>query len=310
MRPTISWTQTQMRAMERLLNRPIGVVGSKGFIGNSLAHTLERFGYKVSSFDSSNPPLTPIGGLHQNLLGLEVLIWCATKVNPIFADRFPDLVDSEIKEWKTFVGLWQGNSVTSSIPIIFISSGGCVYTGNETPFTESSPSSGINAYGIMKSQMERELDQSGIPFKILRVANVYGPGQPIGRGQGVIAEWINAINNGHKIEVFGSLQSFRDFIHVDDVVSAIVNCLGFPHLNGVFNIGSGKATTLQEVLNALINISSKELLIHNHAARRIDRQGYFLDASKGLEILRWKSEIGLQEGLRSCLDYGRASYGK
>ena len=285
------------------------MVGSNGFIGKHLVKTLEQSGIEVLSFNSNNLPLNRNGDLNGELLQAHLLIWCASKVNPAVADSSPEIVTSEVEEWKTFIALWKRNALTKSIPIIFISSGGCVYSSKEIPFAETFACNGINAYGIMKSRMERILIEAEIPFKILRAANVYGPGQPVGRGQGVIAEWINAINKNIPVEVYGSLDSFRDFIHVDDVVAAIIACMQFPNTSSVFNIGSGRATTLQEVMNKLTELSSKDFLILQHEARGVDRQGYYLDIKKAQANLMWQPRVLIQKGLQSCLDPEVISYG-
>ena len=283
------------------MQKVVGVVGSNGFIGKHLIRVLEQAKIEVLGFNSDNLPLSKSGELNVALLHTHSLIWCASKVNPAIAENSPDAVAFELNQWKTFLSIWGRNAKTKTIPIIFISSGGCVYSGKESPFTETTACFGINAYGIMKSRMEESLTKTDIPYKILRVANVYGPGQPVGRGQGVIAEWVNAIRNDKSVEVYGSLQAFRDFIHIDDVAAAIVSCIRHPSLNGVFNIGSGKATTLQEVLDLLSKHSTNNLSITHHEARTVDRLGYFLDTEKALIDLKWQPKIHLSQGLLSCL---------
>lgn len=279
-----------------------GVVGSDGFIGKHLVKTLEQSGIEVMSFNSNNRPLSHKGDLNEAALQTHLLIWCASKVNPAVADRSPEIVASEVAEWKAFIALWKKKTLTKAIPLIFISSGGCVYSSQEMPFVETSACKGINSYGRMKSEMEEVLVNAEIPFKILRAANVYGPGQSIDRGHGVIAEWINAINKNKAIEVYGSLDTFRDFIHVNDVVAAILSCMRLPNTDGVFNIGSGKATTLQDILDKLTKLSKKDFLILHHEARSVDRQGYYLDINKALIDLMWQPKIHIDKGLQSCLD--------
>lgn len=280
----------------------VGVVGSNGFIGRAVTLALEEAGTKALGFNSKNPVMTKSGELNENLLQTHSVIWCATSVNPALAERSPERVTAEITQWRTFIMGWKNSAAYKQIPIIFISSGGCVYSDSKIPFTERSARDGINAYGKMKSTMERILEEAEIAFKILRVANVYGPGQPVGRGQGVIAEWINSSKKIGRIEVYGSLGAFRDYIYIDDVTSAIISCLETPHMNGSFNIGSGTSTTLEEVLNQLTKLCSHDLEILHRPARLADRLGYFLDITEARKQLAWQPKIHLNEGLENCFD--------
>ena len=278
----------------------VGVVGSNGFIGKALKLALEQTGTKVLGFNSSNAPLTIRGDLNEDLFQVHSIIWCATKVNSAIAESSPDLVRVEVQKWETFISLWKKTSASRQVPIIFMSSGGCVYSGSNIPFSESSTSTGTNAYGIMKSMMELILIEAEIPFKILRLANVYGPGQPTGRGQGVIAEWISSSKRKGVVDVYGSLDAFRDFIYIDDVTSAIISCIRVPNINDVFNIGSGKSTTLQEVLAEVRQLADKKLTVLHHKARSLDRQGYFLNINKAILTLVWEPNIPLKQGMRNC----------
>jgi nucleoside-diphosphate-sugar epimerase len=145
-----------------------------------------------------------------------------------------DLVELELNEWKIFLKSC-GSYLQSNQSIIFLSSGGCIYTAGAQSFSEEDEAFGANQYGRLKIAMENELIKSGLPNSILRVANVYGPNQPYGRGQGVIAEWIHSIQNSKEIRVYGELNSFRDYLFIEDLCFAIQLVIEHEGLEKIFN---------------------------------------------------------------------------
>lgn len=278
----------------------VSIIGSKGFIGSSLVAFLQNDLNKVQLFESRNSYIGDFGQFKENILDSETIVWCASKVNPINAQLNSKLVLDEIELWRNFVEYIARNS-TKSPDLIFMSTGGCIYSGDNPPFSEDAEAKGSNAYGKMKSEMEKILLNSGLRYKILRVANVYGLGQPFGRGQGVIAEWINRIKNSQPIEIFGDKESYRDYIHVNDLCLAIYNCLTIEG-SYTLNIGSGKPTSLYEILQLLIQYSGINFDVNESEARNVDRNSYWLDTRYAQKLLNWKPTISLQDGIRDILN--------
>lgn len=108
------------------------------------------------------------------------------------------------------------------------SSVGGAYAGNPSPpFTEHTPTAPISAYGEAKLRMETALVSSvartGRRAFIARVTNLYGPGQDMAKGQGLISAIVGGYVTGRPISVYVSLDTLRDYIYVDDggkVISA------------------------------------------------------------------------------------------
>lgn len=276
----------------------VGVVGAAGFIGQKLTELLVSRGLNVSKFSTASPLISD-GKFDESFYSLQALVWLASRVNPQTAESTPSLLESDLTDWKKF--LVMASKCPSPPRIIFVSSGGCVYSDENSPFKEESRATGINAYGRLKISQEELLIKSGLQNTILRVANVYGPHQPIGRGQGVIAEWLFASKNKMPLEIIGGLENFRDFIHIDDVCSAILNTIESGY-TGLLNIGTGKKTSLKDLLN-VIRLESEASIETNHLpSRDVDRSGYFLDISKAELEIKWKPQISLQDGIRSVLN--------
>jgi UDP-glucose 4-epimerase len=144
--------------------------------------------------------------------------------------------------------------------------------------------------------MESELQISGINHIVFRVANVYGPFQKHGRGQGVLAEWLNCFNNNAPLLVFGSENNYRDYINVLDVCGGIESVLNID-FSDTFNLGSGVATSIGDLLKIFKDCAGKELEVIKHSSREYDRNGFFLDMRKLQKLTNWEPTVDLATGI-------------
>ena len=280
-------------------NINVAVVGVGGFIGSSVAKYLKSVQVEVSSF-TSKQSLVINKQIHKNLQDASKVIWCASRVNPISAETSLNLVELELAEWRTFLDIWQ-EQANPTQTIVFLSSGGCTYSSNSLPFTESSEANGTNKYGRLKLAMEKELIYRQSRHLILRVANVYGPGQMHGRGQGVIAEWVNSMNNSEDLRVFGSIASFRDYLFIEDLCEALFHSLKLDIYNEIFNIGCGVPISLKTILDICILYKPEKVKVHLEQERATDRTGYYLDTKKFTSLTNWKPAYSIEAGLLRTL---------
>ena len=110
--------------------------------------------------------------------------------------------------------------------IVFVSSGGTIYGPSaQIPISETAPTDPITAYGVGKLAIEKYLalyeHLFGLDYRILRVANPFGPFQIPLKNQGVIAALISRALKNEPIEIWGDGSVVRDYIYVDDVVAAL-----------------------------------------------------------------------------------------
>ena len=110
--------------------------------------------------------------------------------------------------------------------------------------------------GKLASEKYLEVYKNHLPMVILRIFNVYGPGQDMENlKQGMISIYLSQALNTNSIEIKGSLERFRDFIHIDDVVKAISIILDEKvDLNNIFNIGTGIKTTVKDLISMIEEI--------------------------------------------------------
>jgi len=279
------------------------LVGSAGFIGKTLSKTLIREGLPVVLIDSQTQLKKLMSGAGK-FDQFDRVVWAASKVNPVSAEINPGLCEAELKIFQEFLAALKSNG-NQNVHFIFLSSAGCLYDGQESAFDETCSAQGTNAYGKLKRQMELALEKSGLPYSILRISNVYGPNQPIGRGQGVIAEWIDAITHGREICVFGQLDSTRDYIYIDDVTDAIL-ALSEGSLSGIYNVGSGTSHSLRDVITILTDLAKEELRVDYRASRPTDRRNFSLEISKILRESSWVPKYSLDLGIKLSLESNTA----
>jgi UDP-glucose 4-epimerase len=141
--------------------------------------------------------------------------------------------------------------------LVFVSSGGAVYgPPRRLPIDEEHPTDPLNSHGLTKLMTEKYLGMlgatRGLDFAVLRVANPFGPTQGFRKGQGLIPAILDRHRLGQPVTIYGDGEARRDFVYVEDVVDALRRGLDLPAARGgVFNVGSGRARSVNEVIAAL-----------------------------------------------------------
>lgn len=280
----------------------VAIVGAGGFIGRFTANATNDIGIETQSLTSESANQFANPDFWNSFLPTHV-VWLASKVTPSVAHENTDLVQREIVDFKnTLSALREINP-----QVIFASSGGTVYTGESLPYSEDDEARGANEYGKLKLMMEEALYASNIPHTVLRISNAYGFGQRFDRGQGVISVWINQILSGQPISVFGSLKNVRDFVYIDDVVSAIIASIQTRSSQGIFNIGSGNGVELNNIITELEAISGQDFDVNEFPGRSVDRKAIWLDIAKAKEVLEWAPKTTLHQGLEKTWTMAKKS---
>jgi UDP-glucose 4-epimerase len=193
--------------------------------------------------------------------------------------------------------------------VVFTSTGGAVYgegDGQELPLEEDAPIAPMAPYGQSKFAAEGYLALYrrlyGLSSVCLRLGNVYGPRQdPLGEA-GVIAIFCGQLLAGGRPTVFGDGAQTRDYIHVDDVVAAIL-AAAENDVAGPLNVGTGRETDVLELVGSLRELSDLEQFEPEFApARTGEVQRIAIDPSRAERELGWRPGTDLQDGLRMTLD--------
>jgi nucleoside-diphosphate-sugar epimerase len=129
----------------------------------------------------------------------------------------------------------------------------------------------------------------------LRLSNVYGPRQRSDAEGGVISIFTDRVTAGQALQIYGDGEQERDFIHVADVVDAVKLVLDDYSMAGVWNVGTGRATTVNEVARTLIAAFGGGQVVYQPARGEIRRS--CLDVSKLTGTGRWRSSRDLADGV-------------
>lgn len=142
-------------------------------------------------------------------------------------------------------------------------------------------------------------DHLKIKWNILRMFNVYGPGQdPNNPNLGMISIFLNMAKNYPEIKVKGSTKRFRDFIYIDDVVDAWYKMAkDKKNYNKIYNLGSGKKTTLDNLFLVISKSLNKKIKIKVEKGTPGDFLGCYADISNIRKDLKFKPNVSLGNGI-------------
>jgi UDP-glucose 4-epimerase len=302
--------------------RKVAVIGAGGFLGTNLARLLKpRVGMVVchgrrrifpDAFDGvpwitgdmADPAIKDV------VANCDVVIHLASTSNPATADR-----DISADANANLVGTLRllDHCVAGGVGrVVFLSSGGTVYgIPDVIPTPESAATEPISAYGATKLAIEKYLEifrrRHGLDYRVLRVANVYGPYQTPDKGQGVVAAFLIRALENSPVDIWGNGDVVRDYVFVSDVVEAIWAAMRHQGSARVFNIGSGDGTSVLQIAKVIENLIGRPLRKNFHAARPTDVPISILDHSLARLELGWNPSVTLIDGLDRTLKWLRRS---
>ena len=289
------------------------VTGGAGFIGATLVSRLVDAGHEVLVIDdlSHGQRRSPATDRAQ----LEQIDISTGLVSQVVADAHPDVVihaaaqvsvprsveDPERDRAVNVVGTTNVLEGAASVNarLVFLSSGGAIY-GNADGATEDDEPKPMSPYGAHKLEAERVIIASGLPYAIARLANVYGPGQRADAEGGVVATFIRVVRSGSPVELHGGGHQTRDFVHVADVVEALVT-MAEANASGVWNVGTGQSVAIRDLAEAIVRISGMRVPLVEGPAREGDVRDSRLAIARIQRQLGWRPKVSLEAGLTGLL---------
>jgi len=169
----------------------------------------------------------------------------------------------------------------------------------------------LSFYGVGKLASEHYLriyhNQYGINSVALRLFNVYGPGQNMENlRQGMVSIFLAQAMADNAIHVKGSKDRFRDFVYIDDVVSAFISAWQkMPGGTLIANVGSGKKTTVETLVSGIMRQMHEEVRVKYEGSTPGDQFGIFADMSVMKDKFGWTPQIDLNEGLQRMVSWAR-----
>lgn len=291
------------------------ITGGAGFIGSHLTDALKEKGDRVIVVDFSDKYLNP----KVEFFKLDV---CDPEVLDVFKTEKPDVVyylagpinlrreindplfNKSLNILDGFKKILDYCREFKTKKIIFLSSGGAIYSNAKiVPTPEEDLTQPNSLYGLANLILEKLLDEYYRKYKlnfiILRLSNVYGPRQ---WESGVVPSFIKNISENKSPTIKGDGTQTRDFVYISDVISALL-IAGETKKTGIFNVGSGKETTLNGLFKKIAKILDRKIKPNYCPATKEETRRSVLDCTKIKKELNWKPKVSLDEGLKKTIDW-------
>jgi UDP-glucose 4-epimerase len=304
------------------------VSGGAGFIGSNVADAFIDAGHDVVLVD--NLATGSMANVNPAARFYDADIRDHDRMAEIMLAERPDVVDHHAAQvnirvsverpvFDTSVNVLGTVSVLEAASLagvrrfIFISSGGAVYGEPLViPTTEDTPALPISAYGAAKLSGEHYCHVyhavRGLPYVVLRYANVYGPRQSPEGEAGVTAIFARVMLQGQKCTIFGDGTKTRDYVHVHDIARSNLLALDRGDL-GVFNIATGRQISDRQVFDSLAAAAGYTEPPEYGPFRAGEVTRSALDCARAREVLGWEPTINFEEGVASVVEYHRADLG-
>lgn len=288
------------------------IIGGNGFIGSHLTELLKdhhrvtvydrspnRFAEECSGVEYIYGDFNDLPQLKKVIENKQIVYHLLSTTVPVTANRDPVFdVQSNLIGTINLLELIAASDVQR---LIYTSSGGTVY-GNPQylPIDEKHPCNPISSYGIVKNTIERYIEmyamKRNFSYLIVRPSNPYGPRQNYEGDQGLIAKLLYKGITREEFTIWGDGSAVRDYIYIDDLVE-FLKIAGLSRESGIFNIGSGKGKSINEIIDLLSGIM-EEMPDIIYA----EKNGFFvekvvLDITSLKDTFNWSPRISMEEGL-------------
>ncbi len=177
--------------------------------------------------------------------------------------------------------------------------------------TELAPKS---FYAVGKTASEYYMriysEQFQMACTALRLFNIYGIGQNMDNlKQGMASIYLAMALSDQKISVKGSKDKFSDFVYIDEAADAFVRALSRESGYDVFNVCTGKATTVERIINIIKDNLPYNIDVNYTEGTPGDQFGIYGDFSKIEKELNWKAEIDFETGMKRMIEWADNSMG-
>jgi len=299
------------------------ILGGAGFLGSHLTEALVAEGQAVRVFDRANVDLRNLEGLAGDweyqggdflnesdqiraLVGVKTVFHLVSTTIPATSSLNPVYdVETNLAATLRLLDLARKGGVER---VVFLSSGGTVYGKPvRLPLDETHPTDPMVSYGVVKLAIEKYLELyrqlHGLSCRVIRLSNPYGPRQETAGAQGAASVFLQRVQAGHPLEIWGDGSVVRDYLYVTDAVQGILAAHHHRGGGGLYNIGSGEGTSLADLIEAIRQVTGRKVQVLHRPARAFDVPANVLDVSRAARELGWRPEVSLEEGLRRTWEW-------
>ena len=290
------------------------VTGGAGFIGSHLVDALVARGDEVTVLDDLSTGRPDLVNRAARLREHDVRTSFETDAELVFhlaaqADVVTSVArpafDAEVNVVGTVNVLEAARAAAA--PVVFASTGGAIYGDVSAPAAEDDELRPESPYGIAKLAAEAYLAGwhrvHGLRAVALRFANVYGPRQSSSLEGGVVAIFLERLAAGDGTVVYGDGEQTRDFVHVGDVVRALLLAAG--RERGVLNVGTGVETSINQLHRLCAAAAGVPREPRREPPRPGDTRRSVLDPGRAERELRFRAQIALADGLAATWEWMR-----
>jgi len=298
------------------------VTGGAGFIGKHLVEKLLHDQHQIIIFDnfssSSKNDITylledGVSLVTGDVLDYDLLLKSMSGCNFVIHLAAQTSVSQSIADPKTTADIIVDGTVNvlkscvkTNVKNIIFSSSAAVYGNSlDALISEKSHLNPLSSYGASKLVAEYNLQTFSKLFDLnsisLRLFNVYGNGQS--SEAGVVRKFLKNISKDVPLEIFGDGVQTRDFVHISDVIEAFYCAIrNIETKRGeVYNIGSGSATSINELASLLISSKEKDLQVIHKPALKGEIKDSKADISLAKNDIGYSPQISLSDGLASLV---------
>ena len=288
----------------------VAIVGGRGYIGQALYDHLAERGVRCwivgrqsavelgqtasAEYRSSSP------SLEKSISGATTVVHLATVTTPAIGAVDPYL---DVESIKFTLALLNACSKEKVRHLIYASSGGTVYGEASAPIDEQQLTNPMCSYAIAKVACEDYLrlfaSTSSTMVTILRMSNPYGGRQIKKGGQGVISYLATQLAKNQEVLLFGN--TVRDYVYIEDVVSAFSSAIEHPGNFEIYNISTGMGTCLVDLAQIVARILNKDAHLVVGELRPFDLNYNVLKNEKAKSMLGWSPKYELKDGLKEYL---------
>src|SRR5215510_180286 len=307
------------------------VTGGAGFIGSHLAAALLAQGARVRVIDNLSTGyrenLQEISGdidfINASITDVQALNRALEDVELVFHEAaipsVPRSVKSPIETHDASVNgtffLLLAARDQKVRRVIYAASSSAYGDQLESPKHESMRPDPLSPYAVAKLVGEyycRVFTRTyGLETVSLRYFNVFGPRQdPGSEYSGVISRFVQALHVGERPVIYGDGEQSRDFTYISNVVEAnLLAAEANAAIGKIINIGNGKSVSINELLDALKNLTAKpDVTAEYRAPRAGDVRHSLADLSEAQTLLGYMPRVGMEEGLRLTVDWWRNTH--
>ena len=213
-----------------------------------------------------------------------------------------------------FINLLEACKNSGVKKAIFASSGGAIYGEQDVfPAPESHATQPASPYGVSKRAGELYLSYYhqafGLPYIALRYANVYGPRQSAKGEAGVVAIFLSLLLAGKPPVINGDGRQTRDYVYVGDVVAANLAALQSAFV-GPLNIGTGVETDVVTIFQHLREAVGSSIEPQHGPPKAGEQRRSCLDTGRAAQVLGWRPQMTLKDGLQHTAAHYRKVVGR